>query len=38
MSDPGLYGQVMMTRRYRECEDDVVANLQDLLRNGLDYI
>jgi len=38
MSDPGLYGQVMMTRRYRECEDDVVANLQDLLRNRLDYI
>ena len=36
-SDPGLYGRVMMTGRYRECEEDVVATLQDLLKKRLDY-
>jgi protein-L-isoaspartate(D-aspartate) O-methyltransferase len=36
-SDPGMYGQVTITRRYRECEQDVLATLQDLLRKRLDY-
>jgi protein-L-isoaspartate(D-aspartate) O-methyltransferase len=36
-SDPALYGQVTLTRRYRACERDVVATLQDLLRRRLDY-
>ncbi len=36
-SDPALYGQATMTRRYRECEKDVIAALQDLLKRRLDY-
>lgn len=36
-SDPALYGQATMTRRYRECEKDVIATLQDLLKRRLDY-
>jgi erythromycin esterase-like protein len=36
-SDPALYGQATMTRRYRECEKDVIAALQDLLARRLDY-
>ncbi len=36
-SDPALYGQATMTRRYRECENDVIAALQDLLKRRLDY-
>lgn len=36
-SDPALYGQATMTRRYRECEKDVIAALQDLLKRSLDY-
>jgi len=35
--DPGMYGQVTITRQYRECEEDVLATLQDLLRKRLDY-
>jgi len=35
--DPGMYGQVAITRQYRECEEDVLATLQDLLRKRLDY-
>ncbi len=36
-SDPGLYGQATMTKLYRTCEDEVITNLQNLLRNRLDY-
>jgi protein-L-isoaspartate(D-aspartate) O-methyltransferase len=36
-SDPGMYGQVTITRQYRECEEDVLATLQDLLKNRMDY-
>jgi protein-L-isoaspartate(D-aspartate) O-methyltransferase len=36
-SDPALYGQVMISKRYRECEDEVIATLQDLLKKRLDY-
>jgi len=35
--DPGMYGQVTITRQYRECEEDVLATLQDLLRKRMDY-
>ena len=37
LNDPGMYGQVTITRQYRECEVDVVAALQDLLRKRMDY-
>jgi protein-L-isoaspartate(D-aspartate) O-methyltransferase len=37
LNDPGMYGQVTMTRQYRECVVDVVAALQDLLRKRMDY-
>jgi protein-L-isoaspartate(D-aspartate) O-methyltransferase len=36
-SDPALYGQVMITKRYRQCEGEVIATLQDLLQKRLDY-
>jgi protein-L-isoaspartate(D-aspartate) O-methyltransferase len=36
-SDPGIYGQVTFTRQYRECEEDVVAALRDLLKKRVDY-
>jgi len=36
-SDPGMYGQVTITRQYRKCEEDVLATLQDLLRKRMDY-
>jgi protein-L-isoaspartate(D-aspartate) O-methyltransferase len=36
-SDPGIYGQVTFTRQYRECEQDVLATLQDLLKKRVDY-
>jgi protein-L-isoaspartate(D-aspartate) O-methyltransferase len=36
-SDPALYGQATMTRRYRACEKDVIAALQDLLKRRVDY-
>jgi len=36
-SDPGMYGQVTITRQYRECEEDVLATLQDLLKKRMDY-
>lgn len=35
--DPGLYGQMTLTNRYSECEDEVIATLQDLLRKRLEY-
>jgi erythromycin esterase-like protein len=35
--DPAVYGRAVATQRHEECEDDVVAQLQDLLRKRLDY-
>jgi protein-L-isoaspartate(D-aspartate) O-methyltransferase len=35
--DPALYGHVTLTKRYRECEHDVIATLKDLLKHRLDY-
>ncbi|MEZ5573839.1 MAG: protein-L-isoaspartate(D-aspartate) O-methyltransferase [Halioglobus sp.] len=35
--DPGLYGQATMTKRYRECEADVVAMLREILQKRLSY-
>lgn len=37
VNDPGKYGQVTITKQYRECEKDVVAALRDLLRKRVDY-
>jgi protein-L-isoaspartate(D-aspartate) O-methyltransferase len=36
-NDPGMYGQVVITKQYRECEEDVIATLQDLLQKRIDY-
>ncbi len=36
-SDPALYGRVTMNKKYRTCEDGVIATLQDLLKKRLDY-
>ena len=36
-SDPGMYGQVVITKQYRECEEDVLATLQDLLKKRIEY-
>ena len=36
-NDPGMYGQVVITKQYRECEEDVIATLQDLLKKRIDY-
>lgn len=35
--DPATYGLAALTGRYRECESEVVANLQELLNNSLQY-
>jgi len=35
--DPALYGQVIITKQYRECEADVLAALQELLKKRLQY-
>ena len=35
--DPGLYGRVAITKQYRECEEHVLATLQDLLKKRVDY-
>jgi protein-L-isoaspartate(D-aspartate) O-methyltransferase len=36
--DPATYGRAAVTGRYRLCEDEVVAMLQDLLSRRLDYV
>jgi len=36
-NDPAMYGQVIITRPYRECEKDVLVILQDLLKKQLEY-
>jgi protein-L-isoaspartate(D-aspartate) O-methyltransferase len=35
--DLGMYSQMTITKQYRECEPDVVATLQDLLKKRLHY-
>jgi protein-L-isoaspartate(D-aspartate) O-methyltransferase len=35
--DPATYGRAVLTGRYRLCEDEVVAMLDDLLAQRLDY-
>jgi protein-L-isoaspartate(D-aspartate) O-methyltransferase len=35
--DPAAYGRAVLTKRIAECEDDVVAQLRDLLAKRLDY-
>jgi protein-L-isoaspartate(D-aspartate) O-methyltransferase len=35
--DPALYGQVALTKRYRSCENDVIAALRDLFKRRLEY-
>jgi protein-L-isoaspartate(D-aspartate) O-methyltransferase len=36
--DPAMYGRLVVSGRYRACEDEVVATLTDLLRRRLQYI
>jgi protein-L-isoaspartate(D-aspartate) O-methyltransferase len=36
-NDPAMYAQVTITRQYRECEDDVLDTLQNLLKKRVDY-
>ena len=36
--DPATYGRAVVTGRYRRCEGEVVAMLQDLLGSRLDYV
>lgn len=36
-SDPAMYSQVTITKQYRECEKDVLATLQDLLKKSMEY-
>ena len=36
-SDPGMYGRVTITRQYKECEQEVLAILDDLLNKRMDY-
>jgi protein-L-isoaspartate(D-aspartate) O-methyltransferase len=35
--DPAAYGRAVLTQRLQDCEDDVVAQLRDLLSKRLDY-
>lgn len=35
--DPATYGRAVLSRRHRDCEDEVVAQLRDLLERRLDY-
>jgi len=35
--DPATYGRAVVTGRYRDCEDEVVAMLRDMLKRELDY-
>jgi len=35
--DPAMYAQVTITKQYRECEEDVLATLQNLLKKRVDY-
>ena len=35
--DLGMYSRVTITKQYRECEDDVIETLQDLLKKRMEY-
>ena len=35
--DLGMYSQVTISKQYRECEEDVIATLQDLLSKRMEY-
>ncbi len=35
--DPATYGRALLTRHYRDCEDEVVVQLRELLERRLDY-
>ena len=35
--DLGMYSQVTITKQYRECEEDVIATLRDLLAKRIEY-
>ena len=35
--DPAMYSQVAITKQYRECEQDVLATLYDLLKKRMEY-
>ncbi len=35
--DLGMYSQVTISKQYRECEEDVIATLQDLLTKRMEY-
>jgi len=37
-SDPAVYGRMVLSGRYRACEPEVVAMLQDLLSRRLEYL
>jgi protein-L-isoaspartate(D-aspartate) O-methyltransferase len=36
-NDPALYGRAVLTGTFEECEEEVVAMLQDLLNKSMDY-
>ena len=35
--DPAVYGRAVLSRQYQKCEEEVVAQLRDLLSRQLDY-
>ncbi|WP_425050040.1 erythromycin esterase family protein [Pseudomaricurvus hydrocarbonicus] len=37
MDDPSLYGQMVLTRQYKTCEQSILIMLQDLLKKRLEY-
>ena len=37
-SDPALYGRAVITRKYEECEDEVVQMLTDLLKKRMELV
>jgi protein-L-isoaspartate(D-aspartate) O-methyltransferase len=36
-SDPATYGRAVLSRGYEDCEEEVIAQLRDLLEKRLDY-
>jgi len=36
-NDPAMYAQVTITKQYRECEEEVLDTLQNLLKKRVDY-
>lgn len=35
--DPSIYSQLTLTKQYRACEDEVLAILQEILKNKVEY-